>query len=284
MYRQVVNAASCPKPDLEGFLLIPDRWSALLREPEYVHFKYLCDSKMELWVLQVQNHDPPFKDGLLGTLKLISFSWKKKTTAKILRTKLQFLWIKQQRLHNYIAFCCIYIFLKDIWGTGVHLLSFKVTAVWEQCMICVSAHPEQSAEDASLVQQHWPRTGSVPLCCPFLWQQCARLAVTPQCCAMQPFMATAAPPHPSPSPFTSSRLRGSSPRLPVLLSSVQGSWYHCYGRNHLLSAMVKLLGSLSPKWPWKITPTALTLLFHELPSSWEKPRIFLLRNNPANES
>lgn len=74
MYRQVVNAASCPKPDLEGFLLIPDRWSALLREPEYVHFKYLCDSKMELWVLQVQNHDPPFKDGLLGTLKLISFS------------------------------------------------------------------------------------------------------------------------------------------------------------------------------------------------------------------
>lgn len=74
MYRQVVNAASCPKPDLEGFLLIPDRWSALLREPEYIHLKYLCDSKMELWILRVQNHDPLFKYSLLGTLKLISFS------------------------------------------------------------------------------------------------------------------------------------------------------------------------------------------------------------------
>lgn len=74
MYRQVVNAASCPKQVLEGFLLIPDRWSALLRDPEYVHLRYLRDSKMELWVLWAQNHYPPFKDSLLETLKLISFS------------------------------------------------------------------------------------------------------------------------------------------------------------------------------------------------------------------
>lgn len=228
---------------------------------------------MELQVFWVQNHDLPFKDSLLGTLNLISFSCRKKQLQTYWGQNLSYFGIKQQRL--IILHYALFSFFKDPWGPGVHLLSFKATAVWEQCMIWVSAHPKQDAEDTSLVQQHWARDRE-SLCVTRV-----SLAVTTQCCVMQPFMVTAAASHPSPAPSIRNRLCGSSQGCSVLWNAAGTI---AMAETICPSVLVKLIVSFSPKWPWKIASTALTSFLHELPSIWEELRILLHQKNPENDS
>ena len=93
---------------------------------------------MELRVLLLQSHYAPFKDGLLGTLKLISLSWKNQY--KVLRTELGLLRVKAAEF-NSMALHCISAFFLETSGALLRRSLCNRLAAWRfpQSHCCWSA-------------------------------------------------------------------------------------------------------------------------------------------------
>lgn len=193
-----------------------------------------------------------------------------------MRTKLELFRDKTAEI-NFIALCSISIFLRHLGYSGIFALFQShccLRIVYDLC-ICPSwteCRGHLSCAAALTQGQESPCVSCVSLAAAYM-----------SCCnhTVQPFLVTAAASHPSPAPFTWNRLCGSSLCWPGLWNAADTI---AMTETLCLSALAKFLVSLAPKWPWKITPTALTLFLRELSSNWEELRILLHQNNPANES
>lgn len=162
----------------------------------------------------------------------INFLFMKKQIQKYWGQNLGYLGIKQQRLItlHYALFSFFFLRQLGYWGIFALLQSRCCLRMVYNLGICPSwtEYRGHLSCAAALTQGQ-----GIPPCHPCFSGSSTSLAVTTRCWVMQPFVVTAAASHPSPAPFIRNRLCGSSPRLPVLLSSVECSWYHCYDRKHL---------------------------------------------------
>lgn len=104
---------------------------------------------MELRVLWGQSHYPPFKDGLLGTSKLISFP--RKNEYKVLRTELGLFRGKAAEFNNVALHCISTLFSGDIWDAAevvplqlTHCLEVPAKFRWLRTLYDVGMYPSST--------------------------------------------------------------------------------------------------------------------------------------------
>lgn len=157
-----------------------------------------------------QSHHQPFKDGLLGTLKLISFPWRNKY--EVLRTELGLFKAKAAPF-NHVALQCISTFfwrhLGHFWSGSCAadslLESFcKVAAIWVLCDVGIHSLSTKCGQNLCSAVISTRGLQIPPAQCAVCLLLLSHPAITPHC-FIQSLTYTIALPQTSAAPFIRNR-------------------------------------------------------------------------------